>query len=1090
MAPSVTSSTVPQQPLRKAGHLYKKTGLGRSWKPRYFSLEGNVLYYYKREGDSIPKGIVVMTGCIVKLTKDKKYYSFRISHPKTSTVFDLAATLQSRTEDWMEILQEAAEQAPTSVASQMPAIGQPSMWRSDSVMERPSMMEFANSSSSNIVTDVEGLEEIYAPDVHVPEEYHDHLDGLMIEFLRQAHPDAEGWKLQTEQRGVKAYVRTASRLGSFKGVGFINHPPRAVLDLVLDLPRRHSFDPQLQSTERVYVYDDHTFIDHLVYKEMFPMSARDFVNITHWRVLPNGSILLVATAIDREDLVPSQEPKVVRGNVIMAGFLLEPNADYTGVQATYITKADVKVGIHSSLQTKVFIKQAFVIDEIRKELDEDDTLEQVPRGRITNKTVFHILTTGQALDEDEEVVSYHSMSTETTDRDHDHDHEHDHDEPALRETFTIPEVGLPSVPPKYHDMIEKVLARMDEELNDEASWQFHSEKQGVMAYTRIDGSLTAAKGVGFVPIHPRAIWDMICDCGKRKTYDSQLSIGMQVATLDGQTSIGYFEYKPVFVVAGRDFCTLTHWRVLNDGTIVIVAQSVEDLALAPLKEPKVVRGEVHLACWKIEPNSNYDGALVSYMIKTDLKGNIPSRIASKAAAEQPYLISKITEILKKSRTLDLFASAGKLKNTLLDHPMKERSLSMASMVSTKSRTSSKTNSSGGTANKLSAAPEQVAVAKPHMEEPEVEAPVLRRRESKPSSSHKRSVSIDAPKRVVKTVADLPKSHFAKEADVMETRPRNRPDHNTPELIVFYGVQFGVAMLALKSLSLPAVLHFGVVGFLMFYFGVLLFLGPAHMSPRRKLMIASFGAPDSGMILGTLTLDMSKTQKYIEDKRAATDSHLTITHIVLRAIGMALAESPSVNGHLVFGNYYPAKTVDVSCLIAVNGGKDLGVCHLSEVDKMSFKDVCGKLRGDATKVRGGEDQGQKDRNKMLNILPTYIVRPITNLVGWLGGACGLRIPAFGVEPYMFGACMVTSVGMMGLDMAFAPITPYAQTPMLLTIGAIQDKVVVVDNEIVIRPMLTITTTIDHRYVDGSQAARMASMMKKLVEDPSLLEPANA
>jgi len=44
--------------------------------------------------------------------------------------------------------------------------------------------------------------------------------------------------------------------------------------------------------------------------------------------------------------------------------------------------------------------------------------------------------------------------------------------------------------------------------------------------------------------------------------------------------------------------------------------------------------------------------------------------------------------------------------------------------------------------------------------------------------------------------------------------------------------------------------------------------------------------------------------------------------------------------------------------------------------------------------------------------------------------------------------------------------------------------------VVRPILTITTTIDHRYVDGSEAARMAKNVKRLVEDPSQLEPVDS
>ncbi|KAJ0406200.1 hypothetical protein P43SY_000384 [Pythium insidiosum] len=301
------------------------------------------------------------------------------------------------------------------------------------------------------------------------------------------------------------------------------------------------------------------------------------------------------------------------------------------------------------------------------------------------------------------------------------------------------------------------------------------------------------------------------------------------------------------------------------------------------------------------------------------------------------------------------------------------------------------------------------------------------------------------------------------------------------------LQFLGGVLVLNWAALPVALHNMVFLLLVFWLLVMMYMGPSNMTPRRKLMIATWGPPDSGIILGTLSMDMTKTLPYIQQKRKETGEHITITHVVLRAVGAALANAPSVNGHIVFGNYYTAPTVDVSCLVAIEGGRDLGVCRLPSIDKMSLRDVSQRLRGDATTLRDGKDKVQADRNKLMSLLPTYIIRPIVNLAGWLGGCLGLRIKPLGIEPYMFGGCVVTSVGMMGLELAFAPLTPFAQTPLLVTVGSIKDAAVVEDGKVVVRPMLTITTTIDHRYIDGSQGARMAKALKSFIEDPALLEP---
>ncbi|DAZ97875.1 TPA: hypothetical protein N0F65_003302 [Lagenidium giganteum] len=217
---------------------------------------------------------------------------------------------------------------------------------------------------------------------------------------------------------------------------------------------------------------------------------------------------------------------------------------------------------------------------------------------------------------------------------------------------------------KYADTINELITRLEQELQDEASWTLYADKNGLKVHTRLDAGLTSAKGVGTIPFHPRAIWDIIMDITKKKSYDGQLASGQRVKVLDEQTSIDYLEYKPVFIVAGRDFVNLVHWRVLENGTIIIVAKSVEDLELCPLKEPKIVRGDVHIAGWKIVPNAAYDGAEVSFLVKSDLKGSIPSRVASKAAADQPYQIQTISNLLKKSKDLAKLAAEGPVKNVL------------------------------------------------------------------------------------------------------------------------------------------------------------------------------------------------------------------------------------------------------------------------------------------------------------------------------------------------------------------------------------------------------------------------------------------
>ena len=84
-------------------------------------------------------------------------------------------------------------------------------------------------------------------------------------------------------------------------------------------------------------------------------------------------------------------------------------------------------------------------------------------------------------------------------------------------------------------------------------------------------------------------------------------------------------------------------------------------------------------------------------------------------------------------------------------------------------------------------------------------------------------------------------------------------------------------------------------------------------------------------------------------------------------------------------------------------------------------------------------------------------------------------------------MITSVGMLGVEQAFVPFTPFAKVPMLFMVGDITKRAIVgADDKIIAQRMLTLTGTMDHRYADGTEAAKLSKKLKFILENPQLLD----
>lgn len=89
----------------------------------------------------------------------------------------------------------------------------------------------------------------------------------------------------------------------------------------------------------------------------------------------------------------------------------------------------------------------------------------------------------------------------------------------------------------------------------------------------------------------------------------------------------------------------------------------------------------------------------------------------------------------------------------------------------------------------------------------------------------------------------------------------------------------------------------------------------------------------------------------------------------------------------------------------------------------------------------------------------------------------------LEELRGGTFTITNGGVFGSLLS----TPILNTPQVGILGMyrIQERPVAVDGQVVIRPMMYLALSYDHRIVDGSTSVRFLVRVKELIEDPALL-----
>jgi hypothetical protein len=255
---------------------------------------------------------------------------------------------------------------------------------------------------------------------------------------------------------------------------------------------------------------------------------------------------------------------------------------------------------------------------------------------------------------------------------------------------------------------------------------------------------------------------------------------------------------------------------------------------------------------------------------------------------------------------------------------------------------------------------------------------------------------------------------------------------------------------------------------------------------RKVAAAVWGNPNDPQIYGDLEVDATSLLAFIDEARRATEVRITVTHVVGKAIAHALAEHRDLNTRLYKGRFLPRASVDVFFVASVGGGQDVSGVKIVEADRKSLVEIAEELQARVGRIRsGGEAEVGRSKN-ILDAVPFSLLRPLLELMTWLTADKNADLKRLGLPRQAFGGAMVSSVAMFGVQKAYGPLSPLFRIPILALVSEVADKAVVVDGEIVARPILTVTATMDHRYLDGAHAARLGRSVREYLENPAAFE----
>ena len=173
-----------------------------------------------------------------------------------------------------------------------------------------------------------------------------------------------------------------------------------------------------------------------------------------------------------------------------------------------------------------------------------------------------------------------------------------------------------------------------------------------------------------------------------------------------------------------------------------------------------------------------------------------------------------------------------------------------------------------------------------------------------------------------------------------------------------------------------------------------------------------------------------------------DLKISINDIIIKVTAAALIQHPEVNASFQdrFVRYY--EQADIGVAVAIEDGLITPVVRAA--NQKSLSQIAAEVR----------ELADRARSKKL--------KP---------------------EEYTGATFSISNLGMFGIDEFTAVINP--PEGAILAVGAMTPKPVVRDNEIVVRQMMRVTMSCDHRVIDGATGAKFLQTFKKILENPLYL-----
>jgi pyruvate/2-oxoglutarate dehydrogenase complex dihydrolipoamide acyltransferase (E2) component len=256
-----------------------------------------------------------------------------------------------------------------------------------------------------------------------------------------------------------------------------------------------------------------------------------------------------------------------------------------------------------------------------------------------------------------------------------------------------------------------------------------------------------------------------------------------------------------------------------------------------------------------------------------------------------------------------------------------------------------------------------------------------------------------------------------------------------------------------------------------------------LTTYRKIAIASWRHPRDPSTYSWLDLPVEEAEAFL--KAYPSKTRPSLTHFVAAIVANCLEEHPDLNHLLRARNLYRRTHTDIFITTLLNTpvGKDLSGFVIRDVPAMTLGNVASHSEEAVGRLRRGEDTETQRINAITARMPVWLLRLTMAVEDFAHYTLNVSLRRFGLPDDRFGSAIISNFGVLGIENALIPLSPYCRCPLIVGMGRPRPMPVVRNGAVVVAECITISFTFDHRYADGVHGGLMMRRFQKIFLKPS-------